>query len=129
MAVTIGGVTFDRDPVWTDRQSRDEVPATVYHGLEGTENVVEGAWGGEFPITLEATEKWGRISESKVNQLREMARVRGGVWTLDINGEEHQVRFRNEQRGGAIQMKQLWPTSKSKDDTVYIGKVYLMRVG
>ena len=96
MSVTIGSVTFDRDPVWTDRYDRNEVPATVYKSINGTENVVEGAWGGEFPITMEATEKWGRITGDRVEQLYDLARVRGATYVLQVGSDTCQVRFRNE---------------------------------
>ena len=129
MTTTIGGITLDNDPIWTDVNSRPDLSAQAYTAIDGTDIVLEAERGAHFPITLEATEKTGWLKGSTVDALRELSGERGGSYTLSLNGGSYTVRFRNELDGGAIQMSYLIDTSAPNDDTWYIGKIHLMCTG
>ena len=129
MTTSIGGVTLDNDLIWKNRHSYKDLTAVAYSAIDGTEIVMEAARGRHFPITLEATEKTGWLKGGVVKSLRELSSVKGAIYTLDINGEEYEVRFRNEVNGGAIQMKLVIKTTAPDDNTYYFGKLHLMSVG
>lgn len=129
MTTTIGGVTLDNNPIWTDKNSYHDLSAQAYTAIDGTEIVFESQRGAHFPITLEATEKTGWLKGSTVDSLRALSSVKEMTYTLLFSGENFTIRFRNEVDGGAIQMSYLLDTSVPNDDTWYIGKINLMCIG
>lgn len=129
MTTTIGGITLDNDPIWTDKNSRPDLAAQAHTAIDGTEIILEAERGAHFPVTLEATEKTGWLKGSTVDSLRRLSGVKGVSYTLSLNGESYTVRFRNEVDGGAIRMSYLIDTSAPNDDTWYIGKIHLMCTG
>jgi hypothetical protein len=130
MAISIDSVTFDYDDfVWVDKESYPDLIASATESLSGKEIVSEASRGSHYPITLEGTNDYGWLTGATVDALRALSRVVGATYTLTYGGETYTVRFRNEQSGGAIQMKTRIPTSNPGASTIYIGKIYLMCVG
>jgi hypothetical protein len=129
MATTIGGVSLDHDPIWTDKYSYPDLMATAYTAIDGSEILFERERGKQYPITLEATTETGWLRGSTIDAIKELSRVRGATYELTLGGDTYLVRFRNEIDGGAIQMNYLVSTTAPSDDTWYVGKVYLMCVG
>lgn len=129
MSCIIGSVTLDNTPVWTDRNEYEDVSTEVSTAIDGSEIVVSSERGGQYPITLESSAKTGWLKGSTVTSLRALSAVVGAYYTLTLNSTNYTVRFRNEQRGGAVQMSTLKLLSSPDSDDYYIGTIYLMCTG
>jgi hypothetical protein len=88
-----------------------------------------GQRGGHYPITLEATQESGWLTRDMLDALITRSRTRAATYTLNYNSTNYTVRFRHEQGGGPIQMRQLQPIASPDGDTYYYGKIYLMCTG
>lgn len=128
MSCVLGGVTFDRDPIWTDRNRYNDISAESSIAIDGSEIVVNAEIGAQYPITLESTTETGWLSGTTITSLRALSAVVSAYYTLVLNGTSYTVRFRNEIDGGAIQVQTLFNLTNPGATDVWYGTVYLMAV-
>lgn len=128
MSVSIDSVTFTHPPIWEDKAATEDLRTVVYEAIDRTAIIREGAPPAEYPITLVGKDKTGWVKGSEITSLKALAAVAKATYTLVYDTTTVTVRFKNEQRGGAIQMGYLNDDSTPGDDTWYIGKIYLMAV-
>jgi hypothetical protein len=128
MTVILGGLTFTRDPIWTDYGIRQDVMAVRKEAIDGTEIIVETARASGFPITLEATMDTGWLTGTELGTIRGLAAILGWTGTLNYRGSSYTVRFRHEE--GAIVMRPRFAYADPVDaTTLWIGQIKLMTVG
>ena len=126
MTQKIGGVTLDNDYVWEEQKSEGNIISSTFTSLKGVEVIFEKEKTGWYPITLAGNVKSGWLKGSTVDSLRTLANVPGATYTLDLDGTEYTVRFRNELK--AIEATLLRPNSNPGDDDWYFCKIRLMKV-
>lgn len=99
MPLILDTVTLDDNMQWIDRYRFDSVAQQVRRTVAG--NVVTFAQGlaKGRPITLEASERqgWCTLTMAVVEQLRTLASIPGGIYTLQIETDFYQVQFRHEE--------------------------------
>ena len=129
MTVTIDTITLDNDPILEGLSSRQDVYATRYEAIDGTEVVVERARVAGYPLTLKMTLTTGWLKKSTIDSIRAIAVV-GAEVDLVYQGTTYRVRFRHEESGGAIVVSpadERWTPQDS--DCLMIGEIRLMTVG
>lgn len=129
MTQSIDAVTFDKRLFWIDKDKYDDAIASVATAIDGTEIVYTKARGAHYPITLQGTSKTGWLKQSTIDSLRALSAVQDATYTLNLDGKTYTVRFRNENRGGSIQMQQRNPQTIPDADTWHFGTIYLMCTG
>ena len=129
MTQKIDTVTFDKRLVWIDKNKYKDAIVSVNTALAGNEIIYAKARGAHYPITLQGTAQSGWLKQSTIDSLRTLSAVHDATYTLDLDGDEYTVRFRNEQSGGAIQMQQRRPQTIPDADTWHFGTIYLMCTG
>jgi hypothetical protein len=132
MTTTIGGVTLDRDMVWTDEYmwSKRRGGYTPTIGGGGIVQDFAASESGR-PITLESAGGQGSQKKSTVEALIELEAVPGATYTLSIvhNGltMSKTVLFRPGEEDGAVQFTQRTPCDGLQgDDHWYNGRVLLI---
>lgn len=129
MGCTVGDISLDHPPLWTDKNRYHDSITETAIAVDGSEIVQAHTRGRLYPITLESTVETGWLKGSTVTSLRALSAVVGAYYTLTLNGTAYTVRFRNEQPGGAIQMQTLIPHANPGADDWWYGSIYLMCVG
>lgn len=129
MTVVLATYTLDNDPILEGLSSRQEVFATRYEAIDGTEVVIERARVAGYPLTLKMTRTTGWVKKSVIDNIRAAAVV-GAEVDLVYQGTTYRVRFRHEDSGGAIVVTPIDERWTPQDSDCYMmGEIRLMTVG
>lgn len=132
MTTTLGGVTLDRDMVWTDEhlwsQRRGGYTPTIGGG-----GIIQDFSASESgrPITLESVNGQGSQRKDTVEALKALEAVPGATYTLTISHNSltltKTVLFRPGEEEGAVQFTQRSPCDGlQRDDHWYSGRLLLI---
>lgn len=123
--VTIGGVTFDHDPI--RKINRQDISAVRELAIDGTEIVTETPRASGYPIDLIMTRETGWITTSTRDALYALFAVPGATYTLNYRGEVCTVRPRHEDK--AIEVETFFPQADpTAARTLWTGTIRLMTV-
>lgn len=96
MTISLGGVALSPDMIWSDKFQSSPVAQTVQRTLGGTLVYHTSSLEAGRPITLEARQDMGWLTETQVEALAALAAIPGNKMTLIINSDSYQVIFRHE---------------------------------
>ena len=114
--------------VWTDAHAWSPVSQASKRTLDGTMVTFHRALKGGRPITLEGGQSWGWLTGEQVAAVAALAASPGAIYSLQINGETHQVAFRHDEPP-AFEAIPLRPQNPNPGpDTWFVAKIKLMTV-
>lgn len=123
----LGGVELNPNMVWTDRFVSTSVAQTVKRTLGGVPVVFSVPLYRGSNITLVATEEYGWLSGTVVQQLITMAATPGGVHSLEVETDTYSVIFRHDEPP-AVEMTPLIPRTNQNTGDFFIGQIKLLYV-
>ena len=110
--------------VWSD-EFAPSVPQTTLRTLDGSLVVFHGQHSAGLPITLESEADAGWLARVQVEGIAALAAVPGGVFTLLLRGQIHQVMFRH-QEPPAFEAKPLIHRANPQAGDYYLATLKLM---
>lgn len=123
----LGGVELNPNMVWTDRFVSTAVAQTVKRTLGGVPVVFSVPLYRGSNITLVATEEYGWLSGTVVQQLITMASSPGAVYSLEVETDTYSVIFRHDEPP-AVEMTPLIPRTNQNSGDFFIGQIKLLYV-
>ena len=97
MAITLGGVVLSEHMIWEDEDTYSTVASTFTRTLAGNILVRDQALNLGRSITLVAQEDQGWLTKTQMDAVRTLANVAGGVYSLVIELQSFQVKFRHHE--------------------------------
>ena len=123
----LNGLTLNPNMVWLERYQPERVAQTTRRTLGGRAVLFAGSLGSGEPITLEATNDHGWLTNSDVLQLIAMADVPGATYTLTIDGVNRTVAFRSDSPP-AVDFRPIVPRETHESTDWMIGQLKLITV-
>ena len=112
--------------VWTD-EFAPSVPQTTLRTLDGSLVVFHGQHSAGLPITLESEADAGWLTRVQVEGIAVLAAVPGGIFSLLLRGQTHQVMFRH-QEPPAFEAKPLINRASPQAGDYYLVTLKLMTI-
>jgi len=125
--IVLGGVTLNPNMVWVDRFISQKVGQSLKRTLGGRPVIYSGAVGFGISITLEATEDYGWLPKSDVDQLVTFAEGVGSIFTLTFNAVNYDVVFRHNEPP-ALDFRPFVPRVAHVATDYFIGQIKLVTV-
>jgi hypothetical protein len=113
--------------VWSDRFVSNKVAQTTKRTLGGVPIVFAVPLYRGSAITLVATEEYGWLSGTVVQQLVAMADSPGAVYSLEVETYTYSVVFRHDDPP-AVEMSPLIPRTNQASGDFFIGQIKLLYV-
>lgn len=97
MAIVLGGVTLSQHMIWEDEDSYSGVASSFQRTLAGNIVVRDQTLNLGRPITLIAQQDQGWLTKTQVDAIRALANVAGAEYSLVIESQSFQVKFRHHE--------------------------------
>ena len=127
MAITLGGVTLSPHIIWEDEDKYSAVASDFRRTLAGNILVRDQTLNLGRPITLVAREDQGWLTKTQVDAVRALANVAGAVYSLVIESQSFQVKFRHHE-SIAFEADALIKRNNPDPDDYYTCTIKLMTV-
>lgn len=128
MAVILGGVTFEFSPVIENEFAETGVDAQVEKALDGAPLVYEQVIFVGDKFDLVGGSDFAPVKRSALKSIQSLAMVPNAQYTLNYEGENSLVRFRNEDPP-AVSADPIRPVSDPDDNAYYKNlRIKLMRI-
>lgn len=121
--LVLNGISLNTNMRWDERTNSQNTVSEVKYTLGGR-LIQRGGQKRNQDCTLIADQDAGWLKKSVVDQLIALATDFNGVYTLDVNGETHQVMFRHEE-SPVVEMQPITSRINPDADDYYIGKIKL----
>lgn len=125
--ITLGGVALDDNMVWLERYFAQSIAQSVKTTLGGSPVIFAKRLRAGYKITLQATNEYGWLPTSTVNQLKAMADEPGAVYSLQFGAQTISVVFRNNE-SPSVDMTPFVPAPVQADTDYQIGQIKLLAV-
>lgn len=125
--IMLDGIPLPAGLLWSDEWAAAAVAQTVRRTLDGSLVVFYGRIEGGLPITLESESDAGWLMRSQVEALALRAASPGGVYTLNLRGQTHQVMFRHHD-APAFDAKPLVSLANPQPGDFYLATIKLMTI-
>lgn len=125
--ITLDGINLPAGLLWSDEFAVVSVAQNVRRTLDGSLVVFYGQISGGLPVTLESESDAGWLTRSQVEALALRAASPGGVYTLNLRGQTHQVMFRHHD-APAFDAKPLVSLANPQPGDFYLATIKLMTV-
>lgn len=124
--IILNGIELPSELQWNEKEGYTGIEGSTEMTLDGTLVIWEDDIGNQT-IDLVSTKNTAWLTYAQVRALKELAKIKGAVYTLEYNNEVLNVRFRSEDNP-VLEVAPLIPRSNTADSDYFYGTIKLMEV-
>lgn len=102
MAIILGGITLSEHMIWEDEDTYSDVASSFNRTLAGNAVVRDQQLSKGRPVTLVAQIDQGWLTKTQVDQVRVLANTANGAYSLTIESQTFNVKFRHHEQPAFI---------------------------